>query len=107
MCTTSVGQCQTSVLSLSGRTLAGDDSVAQRCGDRDEVEVRASASHCDARDGHSVQGIEVTISALFVVVLEGCYSSRDDLRLCVIPIGRANKHRKVRGRRTWTRQRFV
>ena len=73
-------------LGLSGGASAGDDSIAQRCGNRDEVEVRVSASHRDTRDGHSVQGIEATISALFVVELKGCYSRRDNLRLCVRPV---------------------
>jgi len=39
----------------------------------------------------------VTTSALFVFVLEGRYSSRDDLRHCVIPVGLGNKHQEDEG----------
>jgi len=47
-------------LQSGGGTLAGDsDNIVQRCGDvTGRVEVRASASHCDARGGHGVQEIE-------------------------------------------------
>ena len=90
--------CTAQNLGLSGRTLASDDSVAQRCGNRDEIEVRASASHRDARDGHSVQRLEATISVLLVVELKSCYSARDDLRLCIRFFGLViNKHHEDEG----------
>jgi len=70
-------------LSLSGGILATYDSVAQLCGDRDEIEGRASGRHCDARDGHGIQGGEVMIAAFAVVELKGRYSLRDDVNLWV------------------------
>jgi len=80
---------------LSIWTLGDDDRIAQRCGDRDEVEVRVSASHCDARDGHSVQGIEAMISACVVVELKGCYSPCDGLSLRVNRVSLVvNKHQE-------------
>jgi len=42
---------------------------------------------CDARDGHGIQEIKALKFALFVVVLKGHYSPRDDLSLSVNPVG--------------------
>lgn len=72
--------------SLSSGILASDDSIAQLRGDRDEIEGRESAVHCDAREGHGTQGIEAMIHALFVVELEGHYSHCDDLSHCASPV---------------------
>jgi len=70
-------------LGLSGGILASHDSIAQLYGDRDEIEGRASARHCDARDGHGIQGEEAMITAFAVVELKGRYSLRDDVNLWV------------------------
>ena len=72
---------------LSSGALAQDDSFAQGCRDWDEIECWTSVGHCDARDCHCIQGIEVTISAHVVVHLKDCNSSRDDPTLCVNPVG--------------------
>jgi hypothetical protein len=71
---------------LSSRILASDDSVAQCCGDRDEIEGRACATHFDARDGHGIQEGEATVSTLLVVGLKDRYSPRDGLSVCVSPL---------------------
>ena len=42
--------------SLNNEMLATDNSVAQLQGDRDKTGGRASASHGNDRNGHSVQG---------------------------------------------------
>ena len=88
-------------LSLSNRILASGDSITQLCGDRDEIEGRASATHCDARDCHDIQGIETLIFALAIVELKGRYSLRDNLRLWVSPVGEdlvLNEHKEGKAR---------
>jgi len=62
---------------------ASDDSVVQRRGNRDEIEGRASVGHRNAGNGHYIVGFKATISALFVVVLEGRDSTLNDLNLYV------------------------
>ena len=88
-------------MSLSSRILASDDSIAQLCGDRDEIEGRASAVHCDARDCHDIQGIETSTLALAIVELKGRYSIRDNLRPWVSPVGEdlvLNEHKEDKAR---------
>jgi hypothetical protein len=85
-------------LSLSSGILASDDSIAQLCGDRDEIEGRAGAFHCDARDGHGIQGIEATVFALAIVELKGRYSLRNNLSLRVSPVGKVNERQEDKGR---------
>ena len=90
--------------SLSSRIPASDNSIAQLCGDRDEIKGRASVGHPDARDGHGIPGIETMLSALSVVKLKGRYSSRDDLSLCVSPVGEGLSLTGTRGTKVglWT-----
>jgi len=57
--------------------------LAPSGGDRDEIEGRMSAGHCDARDSHGIQEIKALISVPFVVVLKGRYSLCDDLCLSI------------------------
>ena len=86
--------------SLSSGILASDDSIAQLYGDRDKIEGRASAGHCDARDGHGIQGIEAKLSALSVVELKDRDSVRDDLSLRVSPVAEGlvlNEHQEGEG----------
>ena len=83
--------------SLSGGRPASNDSIAQGCGDRDEIEDWASVDHSNARDGHTIQGSEVTISSFVVVELEGRDSTRDNLSLCIFQVHEGlvgNEHQK-------------
>ena len=84
-------------LSSSSGILASHHSIAQLCGDRDEVEGRVSAGHYDARDGHDVEVIEYIIAARCIVELEGRYSPCNSLSLCSNPIGESfalNEHQE-------------
>ena len=58
--------------------LASHDSMAQFCGNRDEIKERASMNHCDARDGHGIQGFKAKVHAQLVVILKGCYGLCND-----------------------------
>jgi len=73
--------------SSSGRILAGHDRVTQLCGYRDKIERRVSAGHYDARDSHDIEATETMVPALSIVELDGRYSPRNSLSLCINPIG--------------------
>ena len=74
--------------------LAMNDSSVQLHGDRDKVEGRESVRHCDARDGHGIQGTKAILSAPLVVELKGRYSLRDDPRPCVDELLLLNEHKE-------------
>ena len=88
-------------LGLSSGIPASDDSVAQLCGDRDEIEGRASTSHSNAGDGHGTKRIEATVSALPVVELEGGDTPRYNLSLCVSPVGEGHVLNEYKENEGW------
>ena len=83
--------------SLNNGMLASDNSIAQLEGDRNKKEGRASASHGNGRNGHSVQGAEAVFFALSVVELEGGYSLCYYLGFRISPVAEGlifNEHKE-------------
>ena len=64
-------------------------------------EGRASASHGNGRNGHSVHGAEAMFFALSVVELEGSYSLCYDLGFCISPVAEGLIFNKYKKNESW------
>jgi len=71
--------CTFQDISLSCGIQAGGNSIAQLCGDWDNVECGFGAGHRDAGDIHYAKVVEAMSPICSVVHLEGCYGLCNDL----------------------------